>query len=235
MYEAIVLAGGRGTRLQGVIKNVPKPMAPIGETPFLEIVIKMLIQKGFGHIIFSVGYMADIIMRHFGTCFDEIQISYAVEDIPLGTGGALRLAMQQSTMDHVFVFNGDTFLDLDVEQAEADWQNYHIPIIVGRQVPDVSRYGALEESDGYITKFLEKSENPQPGIVNAGCYIFPHSFLDDFPCNLPFSLENDVIIPSVTNKPFKLFITDGIFIDIGVPKDYERALKLLGAIKKYVG
>lgn len=226
MREAIVLAGGFGTRLRQILPDLPKPMAPIAGHPFLEIVLRSLATKGFGRIVLSLGYMAEKISGHFGSSFAGLDLTYVVEEQALGTGGGVRLAMTQCQEDHVFIFNGDTFLDLDVEAIEQHWQRYRRPIIVGRKVPDTARYGRLLASGGHVTGFSEKGV-PGEGLINAGCYIFNRGQLDLFPSNTPFSLEIEYLANAVHQMCFDLFETEGKFIDIGVPEDFARAQKEL--------
>ncbi len=220
--EAIVLAGGFGTRLKAVVADVPKPMAPVAGKPFLEILLTAMAEKGFKRVVLSLGHMADTIVTHFGDRFAGMTLVYAVEDVPLGTGGAVRLACEQCQADHVFVFNGDTYLDLEVNQVEAQWQRNRAPIIVARAVEDVSRYGSLSVDSGKVTGFAEKGA-VGPGLINAGCYVLPASALNAFASGVPFSLENDFLAPAVSANPFDVFVTEGHFIDIGIPADYARA------------
>lgn len=220
--EAIVLAGGFGTRLRQMVPDLPKPMAPIAGRPFLEILLNSLAHKGFKRVVLSLGFMADKITSHFGDRFAGVNLSYVLEDEPLGTGGGVRLAMSKFAADHVFVFNGDTFLDLEVDRVEAHWHEHHCPIIVGREVPDTARYGRLLTSQGKVTGFAEKGI-AGPGLINAGCYIFNRGQLDDFTLNQPFSLESDYLPQAVSRMRFDVFLTAGQFIDIGVPEDYGRA------------
>lgn len=224
--EAIVLAGGFGTRLRQVVADVPKPMAPIAGRPFLEILLKSLSQKGFSRVVLSLGFMAEKISDHFGTRFSGVDIAYVVEDTPLGTGGATRLATTACTQDHVFVFNGDTYLDLEVNLLERQWQAKRHPIVVGRQVPDTMRYGQLVVDGDRITRFAEKGI-AGPGLINAGCYVLAMDALADFPLNKPFSIENDYLEPAVARATVEVFVTEGVFIDIGIPEDYARAQTLL--------
>lgn len=220
--EAIVLAGGFGTRLRQLVADVPKPMAPIAGRPFLEILLNSLARKGFKRAILSLGFMADKISGHFGPRFAGLDLVYVVEDQPLGTGGGVRLAMAQSVADHVFVFNGDTFLDLEVDQVERQWQTRQRPLIVGREVPDTARYGRLLASGGVATGFTEKGI-AGPGLINAGCYVFKRGQLDAFAVGKAFSLEADFLARAVTQNDFDVFVTSGQFIDIGVPEDFLRA------------
>ncbi len=224
--EAIVLAGGFGTRLRRVVADVPKPMAPIAGRPFLEILLGSLARKGFSRVILSLGLMAQKISVHFGTRFAGMDIAYVVEDTPLGTGGAIRLAFEACTQDHVFVFNGDTYLDLEAQSLERQWQAKRNPIVVGRQVPDTSRYGRLVVDGGCITSFAEKGTTG-PGLINAGCYVLATDALAKFPLNQPFSIETDYLVPEVARATVEVFETVGVFIDIGIPEDYARAQTLL--------
>lgn len=224
--EAIVLAGGFGTRLRQVVADVPKPMAPIAGRPFLEILLGSLARKGFSRVVLSLGFMAEKISDHFGARFAGMDIAYVVEETPLGTGGAIRLALDACTQDHVFVFNGDTYLDLEVRSLEQRWQAKRHPIVVGRQVPDTSRYGRLAVDGGRITGFAEKGI-AGPGLINAGCYVLATDALARFSLNQPFSIETDYLVPEVISATVDVFVTEGMFIDIGIPEDYARAQTLL--------
>ncbi|MFN7900422.1 MAG: nucleotidyltransferase family protein [Synechococcaceae cyanobacterium] len=224
--EAIILAGGFGKRLRELVPDVPKPMAPVAGKPFLEILLTSLAEKGFHRAILSVGFRADHISSHFGEFFAGIKLSYEVEEYPLGTGGAVRAALQQCRNNHVYIFNGDTYLDLEVERLEQHWQERGNPVIVCRAVPDVSRYGALDIKDGAVVRFLEKG-GAGAGIINAGCYILPVNMLDSYQVGKPFALEADFLAQAVTQQRFDIFESHGVFIDIGVPADYSRAQILL--------
>ena len=220
--EAIVLAGGFGTRLRELVPDIPKPMAPVAGKPFLEILLQQLSDKGFRRVVLSVGFMSETIIGHFGSRFAKLELDYVVETAPLGTGGAMRYALEKAAGDHVFVMNGDTYLDLEVDKVEALWRANGAPIIVGREVPDTARYGRLLAQDGRVCGFAEKGAGGA-GLINAGCYVFKRGQLDSFPLLTPFSLETDYLARSVTKEHFDLFVTKGDFIDIGVPEDYYRA------------
>jgi len=224
--EAIVLVGGFGTRLRQVVTDVPKPMAPIAGRPFLEILLGSLAEKGFSRVVLSLGFMAEKISGHFGSQFAGLDLAYVVEDVPLGTGGATRLAVEACTQDHVFVFNGDTYLDLEVELLEQLWQARRKPIVVGRQVPDTMRYGRLVVDGDRIIRFAEKGV-AGPGFINAGCYVMATDALARFPFHQPFSIETEYLVPEVARAMVDVFVTKGMFIDIGIPEDYSRAQTLL--------
>ena len=224
MHEAIVLAGGFGTRLREVLPDLPKPMAPVAGRPFLEILLTSLADKGFSRVVLSLGYMADKIITYFGNSFTGLDLIYVVEDEPLGTGGAVRLALSQCLQDHIYILNGDTFLDLEVDAVEAKWAENSFPMIVARQVPDTARYGRLLIESERAIGFTEKGILG-PGLINAGCYILGNSQLNDFALNQPFSLETDFFVQAVKLNRIDVFVTKGYFIDIGIPEDYQRAQK----------
>ncbi len=226
--EAIVLAGGFGTRLRELVPDLPKPMAPVAGRPFLEILLTALAYKGFSRIVLSLGFLADKVIAHFGEQFAGMKLVYVVEDSPLGTGGATRLALSRCDEDHVFVFNGDTFLDLEVADVDALWQRHHVPIIVAREVPDTARYGRLNTQGGRVTGFMEKGLAGR-GLINAGCYVLPVASLDEFELGQAFSIETDFFAKTVNVQRIDLFVTAGKFIDIGVPEDYSRAQTDLAA------
>lgn len=224
--EAIVLAGGFGTRLQPMVADIPKPMAPIGKKPFLEILLGLLVRRGFTHLVLSVGFMAEKISDHFGSRFRGVDITYALEDKPLGTGGAIRLAIESCVKDHVFVFNGDTYMDLEVDLLEQQWQAERHLIVVGRQVPDTSRYGRIVANGKRIISFSEKGISG-PGLINAGCYVLDKDALENFPQGRPFSIETDYLALEVARATVDVYEAMGVFIDIGLPEDYVRAQRLL--------
>lgn len=226
--EAIVLAGGFGTRLREILPDLPKPMAPVAGRPFLEILLDHLARKGFQRVILSLGFMAERITKHFGSDYAGMSLVSMIEDQPLGTGGGVRLAMEQLTSDHAYIFNGDTFLDLDTSAVESLWLTTGRPIIVARTVPDTERYGRLLVEAGRVVGFTEKGL-AGPGLINAGCYVLPRNELNDFPLGEPFSLEQDFLVPLVESQVVDAFITTGQFIDIGIPEDFHRAQTLLAA------
>jgi len=216
------LAGGFGTRLRAVVPDLPKPMAPVAGRPFLEILLGALKTKGVERVVLSVGYRAELIIRHFGEHWRGLEIDYAVENTPLGTGGAVRLALSHCGSDPVLVVNGDTFLNLELSALAARGTAEGAPLLVARAVPDTARFGRLEVDCGRLSGFAEKGVSG-PGLINAGCYLVPRDLLAEMPADKPFSLENDFLAPSGVRAGFGVFVSDGLFIDIGVPDDYARA------------
>lgn len=230
MKQAIVLAGGFGTRLRSVVSDVPKPMAMVAGRPFLELLLANLARNGFDKIVLSVGYLSDVISTHFGAEYRGIPLAYAIESTPLGTGGAIRAALAQCSSDHVHVFNGDTYLGLDTVVTDMAWDRRRVPIIVALRVDDTSRYGKLEtDADGRILRFLEKDASGGPGLINAGCYVLPKTIMSEFPDAERFSFETEYLRDAVMKREFFGLATDAEFIDIGTPEDYVRAQTLLAA------
>lgn len=220
--EAIVLAGGFGTRLKQVVPDLPKPMAPVAGKPFLEIVLTSLARKGFRRVIMSLGHMADKVTSHFGDEYAGMELVYEIEETPLGTGGAVRQALARCKSDHAFVLNGDTFLDFEATDIDSHWKKNRKPIIVAREVPDTARYGCLDTREGRVAGFVEKGVGGR-GLINAGCYVLPAKIMVGIALGESFSLETDFLAKAVGVQRFDLFVTNGYFIDIGVPEDYARA------------
>jgi D-glycero-alpha-D-manno-heptose 1-phosphate guanylyltransferase len=224
MREAIVLAGGLGTRLKAVTGDIPKPMAPILGRPFLELLLSHLCQQGFDRAVLALGYKAEQIIKHFGGKFSGMEIDHVVEPFPLGTGGGVRMALDRVHSNNFFVLNGDTYLGLDFAALERVFPTG--PVLVARRVSDSTRYGGLVVSDGCVRGFLEKGLSG-PGLINAGCYRLQRQQLAMYKCGENFSLERDYLPGALALAPFGAFICEGLFIDIGIPLDYFRAQSLL--------
>ncbi len=227
--EAIVLAGGFGTRLRAVVSDVPKPMAPVAGRPFLEHVLRGLAAQGVPRAVLSVGYLHEQIVAHFGQRFEGMAVDYEIEASPLGTGGAIAAALGRCSGEAVLVLNGDTWLDLDLAALLALWAASREPVIVAREVPDVARYGALEveggATGGRVLRFAEKGRQG-PGLINAGVYVLPRDLFGGQPPAPPFAIEADVLAPLVQRATVRAFVCDGEFIDIGIPEDYARAQQM---------
>ena len=221
--EAIVLAGGLGTRLRGIVDDVPKPMAPVQGRPFLSFVLDQLVATGFHTAILAVGYRHEAIRAHFGDAYRSLTLLYSLEEEPLGTGGAIRLACAQVTTRDVFVLNGDTFLDLDFHAM----LNAHVRAaaqlsLAVCKVPDVARYGAVEMGDVIVRGFHEKGTSGR-GWINGGVYLLGPDLRRRFPRRAMYSFEQDLLVPETQAIRPLAFPTTGLFLDIGIPEDYARA------------
>lgn len=222
--QAILLAGGLGTRLRSVVSDRPKPMALIEGRPFMEYVVRGLARFGITDIIFAVGYKGSMVEEHFGNgeAFG-IRASYAYEEELLGTAGAIRNAGRYVTEDSFFVLNADTFYRIDYGRlVKIKEENGLDMALVLREVPDVSRYGAAVLDGVALTGFNEKEKEVGPGTINGGVYLMSRTLLDEIPPG-KVSLENEMI-PGWMKEGRRLggFVNDGYFIDIGVPDDYFR-------------
>lgn len=219
--EAIVLAGGLGTRLRGVVDDVPKPLAPVAGRPFLAWLLDELAEQGLRRVVLATGYRGEQIEAALGKDWRGMSLEYSREPAPLGTGGAIALAMQRITGGACFVLNGDTWVELDY--AAFDGQMADVPLGVSlAHVPDVARYGAVLVEGDRVTGFSEKGTSG-PGFINAGVYRITRSLADGFPEAGAFSFERDVLVPAVARARVAVFAATRGFIDIGVPEDYRRA------------
>jgi D-glycero-alpha-D-manno-heptose 1-phosphate guanylyltransferase len=227
--EAIVLAGGLGTRLRTAVPDLPKPMAPVAGRPFLAWILDQLADAGFYRAVLAVGYRHEVIRAHFGSGYRGVELFYSVEKAPLGTGGAMRLALEQVDESPVFVLNGDTYLEADYAGLLAAHVARGVALSMAvTRVADVSRYGSLQIENDRICGFLEKGSHG-PGYINAGIYLIDTEVLAGIPVDTPYSFEQDLMVPGVETLRPLAFQADGLFIDIGVPEDYERAQGLFGA------
>lgn len=225
--QAVLLAGGLGTRLRSVVSDRPKPMALIEEKPFMEYVVRELIRHGVDEIIFAVGYKGSMVEEYFkdGSLWG-IKVSYAYEEELLGTAGAIKNAGRQVTDERFLVLNADTFYQIDYSRLikMSDERDLDMALVL-REVPDVSRYGQAVLDDGWLTAFDEKLEEASPGTINGGVYYLRRSLLNDIPEG-KVSLEHEMI-PKWLSEEKKLggIVNDGYFIDIGIPEDYYRFIE----------
>lgn len=233
--KAVVLAGGRGTRLGGRIPNLPKPMAPVAGRPFLEYVLDRLVEGGIREITLSVGYRSEAIQAHFGTRYQEAALRYAPETEPLGTGGAIANALREDMDTPALVLNGDTFLDLDY-RALLRWYEVEPAqiAIVLTKVPDIARFGAVAVEGSRITGFSEKGRSG-PGLINAGIYVLQPAIFARLGLAGTFSMEADLLQAHCATLQPKAYLCDGYFIDIGIPDDLDRAEREMSALKNLSG
>lgn len=221
--QALVLAGGFGTRLAAVVPDLPKPMAPVCGRPFLELLLGALQAKGVRRVVLSLGYRAEIIERHFGQNWRGLEIECEVETTPLGTGGAMRRGLARCRGDAALVVNGDTLLDVELDALVGRWQRVRQPLLVACRVPDTARYGRLDVgADDRLVGFAEKGV-AGPGWINSGHYLLPRGLLEQAGLPDRFSFETDFVAPRLAQLGIEVFRSQGDFIDIGVPDDYQRA------------
>jgi NDP-sugar pyrophosphorylase family protein len=221
--QAVILAGGLGTRLRSIIGDLPKPLAPVQGRPFLEFQIEHLASEGFTRILLCVGHRYDLIRAHLhdGAAYG-VEIAYSVEEEPLGTAGALRHA--RPYLDNIFLaLNGDTFFTADLSSlVTAHQAGGTCSTVALVQVPEAGRFGQVAlDANGYVTHFNEKG-NSGPGLINAGVYVFSSAVFDYFPAQTPLSLENQVFPVLARQRLLRGQVHHGYHIDIGTPESYAR-------------
>lgn len=221
--EAIVLAGGFGTRLQTVVKEVPKPMAPVAGKPFLQYILDYLILHKVTHVVLAVGYLRETIMEFFGDNYETLSITYAIEENPLGTGGGILQACNFIKGENVFVINGDTFFDVDLVELSAFHEsNTALLTVALKKMEKFDRYGTVDlDVEGRVIGFLEKKYLDE-GLINGGIYCLNKNI---FSPELPkvFSFEKEILEKEIVNRKIYGLRSEGYFIDIGIPEDYARA------------
>lgn len=222
LLQAIILAGGMGTRLKEVVNNVPKPMAPVGDRPFLEYQVLQLVRWNVRDIILSVGYKRDVIKAYFGDG-DRwgARIRYSEEDTPLGTGGAIREAARLVTGENVLVLNGDSYFNLNFEAFHSFHENKKAALSLALvELHDTGRYGRVDiDKEFRILKFQEKLVN-EAGFINSGIYLVNTGVLTMLPGDGPASFEKDMLLKCQQLNMFGMPQT-GFFVDIGIPEDYH--------------
>ncbi|EAJ8747377.1 D-glycero-D-manno-heptose 1-phosphate guanosyltransferase [Campylobacter jejuni] len=226
--QAIVLAGGLGTRLKSVVQDLPKPMAPINERPFLTFVLEYLKKQGITEIVLSVSYKYELIQKYFKDEFEGMKIRYNIEKELLGTGGAIKDALK-FVKNKAYVLNGDTIFDIDLKKLVLNDSKICIAL---KQMQNFDRYGTVNIDDqGIVTSFEEKVFKKQ-GLINGGIYLLKKDIFNEFILEKKFSFEEFL---RVNYKILKIQtqIFDDYFIDIGIPEDYYK-LKLFLKEKPHV-
>jgi D-glycero-alpha-D-manno-heptose 1-phosphate guanylyltransferase len=223
--DIIILAGGLGTRLKDSVKNLPKAMAPVNGRPFLEYQFDFISHFGFRKVILSTGYLSSSISDYFGNKYRNLELEYSIEQEPLGTGGAIKLAFNFVKSPNALILNGDTLFRINLDLFfQKHIQNLANVSIALRKVEDASRYGFVECNEiGGIIAFHEKSSNPYPGLINGGIYLIKSKYFRNLHLPEKFSLEKDMFEKMVDLESYKAHIFNDYFLDIGIPSDYERA------------
>lgn len=227
--QAIILAGGFGTRLKHIIPDIPKPMAPLQGVPFLHYLVEYLAKHGITEIVFSTHYLSEQIENYFKNLnAPELKFSFVREVEPLGTGGAIINALKNSSAKgDVLIINGDTFLDIDYNE----FLKAHIKInrshnanlsLALSEVADTARYGRVDVDGSKITAFREKGEVGK-GLINAGNYLVNADWLLTQTFPEKFSFETDFLFPQISIIQPSYYVASNYFIDIGIPEDYARA------------
>lgn len=224
--EAIILAGGFGTRLQKVVGDLPKPMADINGKPFLAYLLNFLIEQGIEKVILSVGYKHKAIKYYFKDQYNTLKIGYSIETEPLGTGGGIKKAAGLSESETVFVLNGDTFFKISLEKLLQFHNTNRSDITIAlKPMQQFDRYGSVNiNEENRIVGFSPKGGSTiVGGLINAGVYVLNKSLFDEMGLPEKFSFEDDVLMRHHAGHRFYGMAFDEYFIDIGLPEDYEKA------------
>jgi mannose-1-phosphate guanylyltransferase len=230
--QALVLAGGKGTRLRPLTLSVPKPVMPLAGRPFLTFMLDWLERHGVNNAILSCGFLSDAVERVLGDRHRGVALHYVVEDEPLGTAGPVRLAADTGLVDdRLLVLNGDTLTDIDltaeIAQHEATAATATLALAA---VKDTASYGVVPTSeDLQVEAFLEKSAAPPTNRINAGAYVLEREVVDRIPAGRAVSFELE-IFPALVGRGLYGYMAEGYWIDIGTPERYlEATYDLLAA------
>lgn len=224
MKECVILAGGFGTRLQSVVSDIPKCMAEVAGKPFLEYLFDYAANENFNHIILSLGYKANIVIDWLDTQKRPFDISYVVEEYPLGTGGAIKLAFDKVKGTEAFVINGDTFFDIDSELFLNFHTNHKSDISIAlKPMVDFDRYGSVELNDEQRVICFNEKQYQKEGLINGGVYIISKDLFTKLSLPEKFSFEKDIMESHICDINIYACLQDNYFIDIGIPSDFEKA------------
>lgn len=234
LRQAVVLVGGLGTRLGERTQHTPKPMLPVGDEPFLDILLRNIARHGIENILLLARYHADKIRAHYAHgLIGGATVRVVEEPSQAGTGGALREALPY--LDDVFLLsNGDSFFDFNYLALLQEFSRHNATIAIAqREVPDVARYGSVRvDGFGRVTGFTEKTSGPAgPGLINGGVYIASRRLVDGIGPGL-VSLETDVLPNLVRRGEVCAARYEGYFVDIGLPETYELAQTELPAVER---
>lgn len=221
---AAILVGGFGTRLRPVVADRPKVLAEVRGRPFLAYLLDQTVAAGLRSVVLCTGYMGDRVQAIFGDTYGGLYLAYSQEAAPLGTAGALRLALPLFASDPVLIMNGDSFCDANL-QAFWTWHsakraNGTIRLI---KASDTKRYGRVRmDAEGLVLSFNEKSDNSEAGWINAGIYLISRRLLLTIPVDRAVSLEQEMF-PAWIGQGLYGYRDAGRFLDIGMPEAYAAA------------
>jgi D-glycero-alpha-D-manno-heptose 1-phosphate guanylyltransferase len=217
--EAVILAGGLGTRLRAAVSDVPKPMAPVQGRPFLERLLDYWIGQGVRRVILAVGYMHDTIRRHFGDQYRDCRIDYSIEREPLGTGGALVQALGLVHEQRFLVLNGDTYFAVPLAGLMDFHQQHRAEVSLSLFRSGNPRYtGIALDADGRVRSFSGQ------GMANGGVFVFERGAAARLPAGVS-SLEKD-LLPHLLGGLYGC-VFDVPFVDIGLPEDWRAAANII--------
>ena len=221
----IILAGGYGTRLKSVVKDIPKVMADINGKPFLRFILDQLNREGFKKVDLLIGFKGEIIKNYFGDIYKNLEITYFFEKEKLGTGGAVKNASKNLNFNKLLVLNGDTYHEISRKKFIENISNECNGILC-QEMSDPSRYGIVNiDKNNYVKKFEEKKSLFGKYLINAGTYLINCKDIESC-AEDKFSLEHNFMPSLIKKNNLKAFNINGLFIDIGIPEDLDKAKKL---------
>ncbi len=223
--EAIVLAGGFGTRLASVVSDVPKCLAPINGIPFLDFVLQYGFKQGIKKFILSVGYKKELIIDFIASKNYEFEVCFCEEDEPLGTGGAIQKSLSICDTNYVLALNGDTLFEYQLDNVELSDCSIFL-----KPMKDFDRYGSVEIDNNCRIKSFKEKQKIEEGLINSGVYVIDKNNLLDLALPEKFSFEKDYLERYVSTLNFIGLPLDAYFIDIGIPQDFARAQDELSII-----
>ena len=223
-HEAIILAGGLGTRLRSAVPDLPKCMAPVAGKPFLSYLIDYCVSQGVSKFIFSLGYRHEVIEQFLKETYPTLNYSVVIEQEPLGTGGGIQLACKKAKNPNVFILNGDTFFAVNFTSIATFHENNKSDCTLAlKPMLNFNRYGVVETSnEGRVTAFHEKKPTVS-GNINGGIYFLKVASLLNLQLPEKFSFEKDFMEKQLDHQHLTGIVQDGYFIDIGIPEDYNKA------------
>lgn len=224
--QAIILAGGLGTRLKSVVANKPKALSPVAGKPFLFYVIEYLKNEGVTEFIFSLGYLSEQIIDFLQQNYPQLAYKYYIEESPLGTGGGIKKAITLTTAEDVLIVNADTYFDVNLEVMYQLHKHSNAQCTIAlKKMVDFDRYGAVEiNAANTIVHFKEKNFVKE-GLINGGFIFLNTPYFIEKTAHLPeiFSFEKEFLEVHLHTMVVKGFTSEGYFIDIGIPEDYQKA------------
>lgn len=224
MREAIILAGGLGTRLRDAVPDLPKCMAPVNGKPFIAYLVNNLLQQGITRFVFALGYKSEIITAYITKNYPGIDAVFSIEQQPLGTGGAISLALHKALSQHVLILNGDTFFDIDTKSLFEFHRSMQADCTLAlKRMYEISRYGTVViNGKQRIVEFLEK-KYCDTGLINGGIYIVNCDKMVSEHFSEVWSFEKDYLEKLIHKHRIFGMEQNKYFIDIGIPEDFARA------------
>jgi NDP-sugar pyrophosphorylase family protein len=229
---ALILVGGLGTRLRPVLNDRPKALAPVAGRPFLAFLLDQLQAAGIRRAVLCTGYRAQQVEETFGPRYGDVALAYSREETPLGTGGALRLALPQLQEELALVLNGDSYVDCPPAEFHA-WHSTHgfAGSLLLTWVEDAARFGTVEtDGSDRIAAFREKQGVARPGWINAGVYLLARRLLQELPEGRPVSLEREMF-PAWLARGLGGYARRAAFLDVGTPDSLAQAETFLAGVR----